>query len=101
MSSLHSSRIKCTEDMRKNMKYQEYVFSCLSIPLHSKRQRISFFKPFRMAELNSPLSVFMHMYDRKSDMSFYLLDFYEPYKVPIITKSASWCCGFVSASAVY
>ena len=71
--------------MRKNMKYQEYVFSCLSIP---------------WTELNSPLSVFMHMYDRKSDMSFHLLDFYEPYKVPIITKSASWCCGFVSASAV-
>lgn len=87
--------------MQKNMKYQEYVFSCLSIPLHSKSQRISFFKPLRMAELNSPLSVFMHMYDRKSDMSFYLLDFYEPYKVSIITKSASWCCGFVSASAVY
>lgn len=89
MSLLHSSRIKCTEYMQKNMKYQEYVFSCLSIPLHSKSQRISFFKPLRMAELNSPLSVFMHMYDRKSDMSFYLLDFYETYKVSIITKSAS------------
>ena len=43
----------------------------------------------------------VHMYDRKSDMSFYLLDFYEPYKVPIVTKSASWRCGFVSASAFY
>ena len=39
------------------------------------------------------------MYDRKLDTRFYLLDFYEPYKVTIVTKSASWCCGFVSASA--